>query len=100
MGLNISLNVSNLELRFEGDINQNAEIVIHQNIPNPFSNTTEIVINLPEETDLEFRILDSTGRIIKSTHRHYSKGQNSISISNTELGNPGLYFYEIITNNS
>ncbi len=92
-----NLEVSKLELRFEGNNIESNEIVINQNTPNPFSNNTEIVINLPEETDLDFRIMDSTGKIIKSTHRHYSKGQNSITVLSSELGKPGLYFYEITT---
>ncbi len=94
------LDVSELELRFDGNSLENDEIFISQNIPNPFSNNTEVIINLPQETDLDFRIMDSTGRILKSTHRHYSKGQNSITISGTELGKPGLYFYEITTKKS
>jgi len=92
------LEISNLELRFEDQIYD--AFNVSQNTPNPFSNITEINFNLPEDTDITFKILDSTGKIIKRTHRHYSKGQNSISISGTDLNEPGLYFYELTSNNS
>lgn len=95
---NDELKVSNLELRFSDDSFD--AIKLYQNNPNPFSNITEVLFDLPEDSNVSFKIYDSKGSILKTTHRHYSKGQNSILITGSDLKNQGIYFYELKTDKS
>ncbi len=95
---NEELETSKLELRFEGK--DFTGLKVYQNTPNPFSNITEIVFDLPEDDNVNIKIIDSTGKILLNNHRHYSKGQNSIKISSEDLSKSGIYFYEITTSKS
>ena len=95
---NNELETSKLKLRFEGE--NYSGLQVYQNTPNPFSNTTEIVFDLPQDDNVEIKIIDSTGKLLINTHRHYSKGQNSIKISSDDLDKSGIYFYEITTSKS
>jgi len=95
---NNDLETSKLELRFEGE---NFEgLKVYQNTPNPFTNITKIVFDLPQNDNVNIKIIDSTGKILLNNHRHYSKGQNSIKISSVDLKKSGIYFYEITTSRS
>ncbi|MGE5355852.1 MAG: T9SS type A sorting domain-containing protein [Deltaproteobacteria bacterium] len=92
------MNLSNLKLRFEGDDNELMEV--KQNIPNPFSQTTELSFYLPQDDDVSIRVFNTTGKTYINTQGHYSKGQNTITISKTDLDDSGIYFYEIKNRNS
>ncbi|HEB61688.1 MAG TPA: T9SS type A sorting domain-containing protein, partial [Bacteroidetes bacterium] len=95
---NDELETSKLELRFEGE--DYSGLKVYQNTPNPFSKITEIVFDLPQNDDVDIKIIDSTGKILLNNHRHYSKGQNSIKISSEDLTKSGIYFYKITTSKS
>ena len=95
---NDELETSKLELRFEG--NNYSGLKVYQNTPNPFSNITEIIFDLPLDDNVGFKVMDSTGKILINNNRHYSKGQNSIKISSEDLNESGMYFYEITTSQS
>ncbi len=92
-----NLEVSDLELKFRGVNSDSNEFALHQNIPNPFSNSTKIVFDLPQDSDVSIRIFDNTGKTISTAQGHYSKGQNSITVKNEDLGKSGIYFYEVTT---
>ena len=88
-----NLGISNLKLRFAG--HNYEKLIVSQNTPNPFSDETEITFDLPEDDNVNFRVINSTGKTIISTHGHYSKGQNTISISKSDLKEQGVYYYEL-----
>ena len=95
---NSALETSSLELRFDGEDLHNT--IIYQNVPNPFTNTTRIVFELAGDDEVNFKLYDSSGKILINTHRHYSMGKNSITISKKDLGEAGIYFYKITTSNT
>ena len=93
-----NLNISNLKLRFAG---QNYDkLIVNQNSPNPFSDQTEISFDLPKDDIVKFRVFNNTGKSIISTQGHYSKGQNTITISKSDLSDQGVYFYELTNDES
>lgn len=93
-----NLGMSNLKLRFAG---QNYDkLIVNQNTPNPFSDQTEISFDLPQDDIVNFRVINSTGKTIISTQGHYSKGQNTITISKSDLKEQGVYYYELTNDES
>jgi len=73
------------------------DVVVYQNIPNPFNNFTEISFDLPKAMLTELLILDTDGKTIFSQKGHYSKGRNTITIQKDIFRAEGVYFYQIIT---
>jgi len=70
---------------------------LRQNRPNPFSTTTVIAFDLPEETNARIRIYDTHGRIIiRLTDKNYEAGRHAVTWrGEDEAGNqvgPGVYF--------
>ncbi|MBL0102176.1 MAG: T9SS type A sorting domain-containing protein [Saprospiraceae bacterium] len=41
------------------------------------------------------RIMDYTGRVILSSSNDYQAGSNTITINRSDLGNTGVYLYEL-----
>jgi hypothetical protein len=71
---------------------------LYQNQPNPFNNTTQIGFYLPKTTDATLRIFDASGRMLKQIKGEYGQGYNSIVIDGAELGEHGLMYYQLETN--
>ena len=71
------------------------EVIIGQNYPNPFAQTTEIDIFLPKAGDLMLSILDGTGRVVMEEKRvNLASGATTIRFSSEGLSS-GAYFYRI-----
>ncbi|MCD4680062.1 MAG: lamin tail domain-containing protein, partial [Bacteroidales bacterium] len=69
-----------------------------QNYPNPFSNTTEIEIILPEAGHVSIDIFDTPGKLIMSVlNGQMEKGFHKISVDGTDLAE-GMYVYKIVFN--
>ncbi len=93
-------NLSNYNLKLEFSDDTKNKMEVYQNIPNPFSDRTEIIFDLPEDDEISFKVFNSTGKEIISTSGHYSKGQNTITISKSQLQQAGIYLYEITNSTS
>ncbi len=73
-----------------------AKAVLQQNVPNPFSQTTEIRFTLPDQTnDAQVLVFDMNGKQIKRIP--VRKGDNSVTINGSEL-TVGMYLYSLIVN--
>tara|TARA_B100000902_G_scaffold389856_1_gene437746 strand:+ start:17488 stop:18333 length:846 start_codon:yes stop_codon:yes gene_type:complete len=70
-----------------------SEYKLFQNTPNPSNGNSEIVFYAPNQTEIEFFILDIYGRKILSEIILPNKGLNTIKISE-DLSN-GIYTYQI-----
>ena len=84
--LNIDLNVRGIE---------NTDFVVYQNVPNPFSNNTEIQFSLPGESDVTFSVFDLNGREILRQTNVYTKGINSISLNSEQLQSTSVMYYTL-----
>jgi len=74
---------------------QSSGIVLHQNYPNPLSNSTEIGFELTEASQVIFRVLDMSGKQIKKVDKLYGGGKHSVTIHSAELPQQGVYFYQL-----
>ncbi len=84
---------------------EHKEIILEQNIPNPFNNTTTINYYLPYETDVTVNFYSLTGKLIKTIHQGVQQPGNHSAIwdGKDETGiimEPGIYFYSLFTESS
>lgn len=73
------------------------EILLFQNVPNPFSDYSTIRYFLNHEADITLRIYDLTGRLIHQYSGHGVKGMNTLLIAKQELNLAGHYYYQLQT---
>ncbi|MFZ1706132.1 MAG: T9SS type A sorting domain-containing protein [Saprospiraceae bacterium] len=71
--------------------------VVHQNIPNPFSQFTTIGFEMPEAGNVECTIRDISGKLVKEIKQYFESGTHSFSVNKAELPTSGVYFYTIQT---
>ncbi|HAQ38622.1 MAG TPA: T9SS type A sorting domain-containing protein [Saprospiraceae bacterium] len=90
-------NMEIMDIRLDKRNSIGEDVVVYQNIPNPFNNFTEISFDLPKAMFTELLIIDTDGKTIFSQKGHYSKGRNTITIQKEIFRAEGVYFYQIIT---
>lgn len=72
-------------------------LMVYQNIPNPFSNETEIRFYLPNECDVEVGIYNVFGKLIENLPaKEYGKGLHKVIFDAKKYAS-GTYFYKIKT---
>ena len=70
-------------------------IMLGQNSPNPFSDSTTIAFYLPEEEEITFEIFNSNIETVKKIEDvEYPAGKNEIVFYAEDLP-PGIYFYRL-----
>lgn len=73
------------------------QLTLSQNFPNPFNPTTEIRFSLSQESQVQLKVYDITGRLVKSLIDEtlaagvYQKTFNAGNLAS------GLYFYQLVT---
>ena len=78
------------------------EIVLEQNVPNPFNPRTSIRFYLPSRTDVHLNIYDVRGALVRELARGaYDSGSHSVEWDGTDgSGNQvasGFYVYRLVT---
>lgn len=68
-----------------------------QNHPNPFALQTIIGFELSEASPVILSIYDLSGRMLLRREDEYTAGKHEVSIDRSQLGGPGMYFYQIET---
>ncbi len=64
--------------------------------PNPFKNNTSIYFKAEAFEDVQGGVYDENGRVIGEQTICALPGQNSFSLTGTELSKAGIYFYSIL----
>ena len=74
--------------------------VLTQNIPNPFSDITQISFTLPRKDVVTLTVFDMTGRQIARLidFDEYAEGTYNVEFNGSDLPN-GLYYYNLTTQN-
>ena len=95
------LNITGLdiEVRDANAIFTDAEIVLQQNRPNPFTNTTNVSFTLVEAGTATLSIYDINGRLVNRVNGTYTKGANSIMVNADDLNvSGGIFYYTLEAN--
>lgn len=77
--------------------NQAISFTLHQNLPNPVDDVTEIIVSLRKADQLNLRITDAQGRIVMQKGVEGIPGKNRISVSAAKLTS-GIYYYTVSNN--
>lgn len=85
---------SDTQLITTGNEENGEGLHIQQNFPNPFSNSTEIIFELPEALLTTIMIHDHSGKTVKTVTANYEKGLNRFTFNQNSLSS-GVYFYTI-----
>lgn len=78
------------------------QLVLYQNLPNPFFNQTMIRYTIPKESRVTLKIFDATGRPVQTLmNRKQKPGDYSLTWNGQDDQNrtlaSGIYFYQLIT---
>jgi len=68
---------------------------VEQNAPNPFNGETNISFFQPRDGEVEFKIVDLSGRQLVQHTKTYTKGWNNIAVQADDLPGAGIYIYEM-----
>lgn len=69
------------------------------NRPNPFKNSTDIIIELPEDAFVQIKVFDITGKQVSDiVNKYFNKGSNTVTFDASQL-NSGVYIYRVEINN-
>ncbi len=68
-------------------------IIVTQNNPNPFSDSTEIRFYLPEESDVKIEFFNNHIEKIDEIRNRFPAGENSVTFTANDR-QPGIYFYK------
>jgi hypothetical protein len=71
------------------------EFALHQNYPNPFNPVTNIEYDLPVDGNIELKIYDITGRLIKTLVNEFKTAGSYIVSFNASNLSSGVYFYSM-----
>lgn len=67
---------------------------VRQNIPNPFSGSTRIEVNVRESSRLELEVTNMTGQVVYRAAQEATPGMNKFYFSGEDLAK-GVYFYTV-----
>lgn len=69
------------------------------NCPNPFKNSTNIIIELPEDAFVQIKVFDITGKQVSGiVNKYFNKGSHTVTFDASQL-NSGVYIYQVQINN-
>ena len=85
----------NMELNVRNTLS--SEFVLFQNVPNPFSDITEIQFSLPGAGDVTFTVYDLSGREILRQTTTYNAGNNTIALRADQLNATSVMYYTLET---
>ena len=93
---NDDLETMDIEFVIEGreDVLGN-EFVLYQNVPNPFTESTDITFELPIARSGTMTVFDMTGKVVSRIQRTFEKGINTISLNRADLGAAGVLYYQL-----
>jgi flagellar hook assembly protein FlgD len=75
------------------------QTVLYQNMPNPFSQTTQIKFYLPEASNVNITVYNVIGKVVKElVSADLGTGYHTVDFDAEELAS-GTYFYKFVSNN-
>ena len=88
-----------LNIQFDGTLMGEVpdQLVLQGNFPNPFSTTTRINVNVPQEGDIHVSIFDLLGREVMSKYQgNITPGINRSIYVSAQFLPPGIYMYRVL----
>jgi len=89
-------NVGSVIMLPDTGLESDNQIVLYQNNPNPWSESTVISYYLDTDQEVTLNIYDVNGRLIMSKSQDALEGINEVLISKSDVQTSGVLFYELI----
>ncbi|MFK7933230.1 MAG: HYR domain-containing protein [Saprospiraceae bacterium] len=86
-----------LQLQFNATITAANDLVVMQNVPNPFSQQTTIQFTIPQAEEVNLSVFDVSGKLLFTQQRAFTKGQHEWQLSRTDLPQTGMLYYQMST---
>jgi len=91
----LDINTLEFEWRKDNTSPNTTAFRLDQNEPNPFIDVTKIGFYMPKAGEATFRVFDVDGKLILSRIAEFEAGENTIEVSEKEIGIKGIVVYEI-----
>ncbi len=91
------LNARPVTLQFEAASAAAQPFALYQNRPNPFAEQTVIPFDLDQTGQVELSVFDAAGRLVVYRKAALEKGRNELLIARDELGETGVFYYQLKT---
>ena len=75
--------------------NVRSEFALYQNTPNPWTQSTDISFMIPTEGKVTINVRSVNGQLVKSIKGYYQSGVHSVKLTNEDLAESGVYYYEM-----
>ena len=87
-----------IQLVWEGntEVSNSGEMIVDQNIPNPFKNESHFKFTLPKDDVVNISIFDATGALIQTHQDSYKAGSHSYQLNGINYP-AGVYTYRVET---
>jgi len=89
--------IMDVMIDFTNHNNLQDELVLYQNLPNPWSETTEIKFFMPSDNTVAINIYDINGRKLYNKKLQVKVGINRIEIQKSEVNSSGVLYYELLS---
>lgn len=76
---------------------ENGTFALHQNVPNPFTESTVIEFDLPADETVKLTISELNGRTVKVLKGHFLEGRNRIEMKKSDFPSSGIFQYQLET---
>ena len=90
---NSNLDITDVNLEFTEQLGQ--EVVLMQNRPNPFTESTIISFVLPEDGPATLTVFDISGRLLTKVQGNFNAGTNNIELRSEDLEATGVLYYQL-----
>ena len=94
---NSELDVLSPDLRFNSEASNENGLFVFQNEPNPFTTETNIRFDLSDESIVNFKLMDISGKILFQESVSYAAGNNSYRVDVDNLNTAGMIYYQVST---
>jgi len=83
------------DLSLDFILDKTDETVVFQNVPNPWSTSTEIRFYLAQDEQVQLSLYNVAGKLIYNTSGRYTRGINSIEIGRSLISESGVIYYKV-----
>ncbi|MFT6782647.1 MAG: hypothetical protein ACJA1A_002583 [Saprospiraceae bacterium] len=94
---NANVKSTGLTLAIENRSTEANTFELLQNVPNPFTTTTDIGFVLPTKQEVSLTVYDVTGKTLIQKIGTYQKGYNTITLDVSEINASGVLYYQLDT---
>ncbi len=90
-------NLENMDLKLHFIQPKLSALQLHQNQPNPFKTMTSIGFDLPENSPVQLKIFDLSGKQLHAIEGDFPKGYHTIDLPAKNIGATGILYYQLHT---